>query len=613
MKCNRNQITEIKVYKQSGAALLIGMVVLASVVAFYMIGQHGAKSDKHDRQDSRIEVLSKAKKALIAYAVSYIETHPGEYGFLPCPDETSGGLPEGEQESFCSGNKNESVIGRLPWRTLDLPVLKDDSNECLWYAVSGPYKHTNTVNGKADMLNEDSNGLFQVYDSAGNPVHGANPNNRVVAMVFAPSNIVNAQDRTPAGGTAQCGGHYAEADYLEGNGVYDNSVLNNAADIVDQFIKAGTNSEDANPAFNDRLITITRDEIWNAVKKRRDFNDSIQNLTLQIASCLKGYGDAGTERNLPWPAPVDFAGDDYREDVNYTDTVFGAGSVIGRLPNQVDESELQLGTNTGNNGNGNNGNGNNGNGNNGNGNGNNGGGGNTQCETDCQTTYDDAVAVAAQIYNNSRVQAFIQFFICRIQGGRANVCAAQRRQDIADAQGILDASESAAQTTLDQCIAACSGGGGGGGSVAKGEGYVLFDINDPDNAGNPLNCLVGEDLKLWQHWKDHFFYAVSEDFSPTSTNVTCTGNCLTTIAGQHAAIIMYSGSRSAAQDRTGPVVIGDPIVADDPDDKSVISNYLSTENSDLDTVYDVNDDDYLICIDEGANPGDPLVITNPCN
>jgi len=651
MKKNKQLNSGFKIRQQSGAALLIGMVVLASVVAFYMMGQFGAVSSKHDRIDNRVEQLGKAKRALIASAVAYIEDHPGEFGFMPCPDQTEAGiLPEGEQESICSGNQNESVIGRLPWRTLDLPPLKDNANECFWYAVSGPYKHTNGAGDKTAMLNEDTNGLFQVYDSAGNLIYGANPNERVVAVVLAASLPLAGQDRTPIAETVSCSGHYTVADYLEGDGDIDNASLDTVVnpDSVDRFIRGGTNSDtDANP-FNDRLITITRDEIWNAVKRRGDFTDKLQDLTIELANCIKDYGDAGTDRNLPWPGPVALA--DYRVDVNYSDIDLGAGSVFGRLPNQVDASEAQLATNppgsgAGNGGTGNNNNnntnqgggqgncgnppcgqgggqgsgGNQGGGNTGNGNGGGnqggGGGGNNggiptvppeggpACD-DCWDQLEDDIEDADDAYDS-----------CIANGDPPGQCKNERDDKYDEALDDYNVCFSA-----NSCTPGTSPPNPGGGSQPKNEGFVFFDpAIDPTDAGyvaDPLTCLSSLNGKLWQHWKDHFFYAVSADFSPTSTNVTCNGNCITTTNGnEHAAIVMFSGSRTAGQTRTGPVVSADPVVADDPDDKQNLVNYLDAENDGSNTLYDHTgaDADYLICIDEGANPGDPLVVVANCN
>lgn len=690
MKYNKSQKTGLHISKQSGAALLIGMVVLASVVAFYMMGQFGSKSQMLDRQDNRVVSLAQAKKALIDFSVSYIDSHPGEYGFLPCPDfDETGITSEGTSHGNC-GNQNESVIGRLPWRTIGLPPLKDDSNECLWYAVSGAYKNNFNAGSKSFLLNEDTNGLFQVYDSAANLIHGANPENRVVAVVFAPSRALSSigQARATIAGAELCGGHYTETDYLEGNGDIDNGILVAASDQVDRFIKAGTNSDQGANPFNDRLITITRDEIWDAVKRRGDFQTKLRGLTTTIANCIRDYGNATASRNLPWSAVTNLGNTDYRVDTNYSDSVTAVASVLGRLPNQVDNSEAQLDTN--------------------------GGGGIpgttvaappscTACENEyqdyieelaeilaefnldvaeanadyatcsrsqawcdrelareledaqddydrdiarlsrtgrrqgeltdynlclaansctatgggaaadcdaCDTNYDNAVTAADSKLATELAAIQARFLRCR---GRR--CESRRDDDIEEANEDYAKDIAEALALKDVCLASnsCSGSGG-----SKGIDYVLFD---PANPVAPGTCLSVDDQKLWQHWKDHFFFVPSGDFAPDQANAACNGNCVTTTNGnEHAGIVLFSGSRVAPEIRNGPVVTGDPVVVDDVDTKQTISNYLSTENDGSNTVYDPvpgavnsNDDaDFLVCLDEGANVGDPLTVTD-CN
>ena len=73
---------------------------------------------------------------------------------------------------------------------------------------------------------------------------------------------------------------------------------------------------------------------------------------------------------------------------------------------------------------------------------------------------------------------------------------------------------------------------------------------------------------LWNNWKDHFFYVVSQDFTPDTSDGFC-GNCIDYEAEKMAAIVIYSGSRYSTQLRNGMVVApGDVITKND------ISSYL---------------------------------------
>ncbi|MDH5425013.1 MAG: hypothetical protein OEY29_08480 [Gammaproteobacteria bacterium] len=341
MKANKTKIHKLKAIRQNGAALLIAMVVLASVAAFYLMGQFGAVSQKQIRQDNRVASLAEAKKALIAYAVNYIDSNAGEMAFLPCPDRSAGGFSEGIQDGVCEAT-NVNTIGRFPWRSLDLAPQYDETNECLWYAVSGYYKS----NPKTQMLNEDTNGLFSIFNAQGNLIYGNSPEDRVVAVIIAPNVPIQAQDRSTVAGTERCKGNYTIANYLDRDAatLIDNSNLSVAADTTDDFIKAGTNS-----TFNDLLLTITRDEIWSAVKRRRDFTTSIQTLANNIAQCVVAYGNdtpvAGQPSYLPWPAEVDLSLADYRIDASYVDAI-PSTSLLGRLADDVSNSQLALDSNS---------------------------------------------------------------------------------------------------------------------------------------------------------------------------------------------------------------------------------------------------------------------------
>jgi hypothetical protein len=79
---------------------------------------------------------------------------------------------------------------------------------------------------------------------------------------------------------------------------------------------------------------------------------------------------------------------------------------------------------------------------------------------------------------------------------------------------------------------------------------------------------------LWQHWKDHLFYALALDFRPAATPVTNCTTCLSVNgAGAWAAIVAFAGSRldTLNQTRDEP-----PMNADT---RSDINNYLEGRNA----------------------------------
>ncbi len=347
----------LTIHRQSGAVLLLILlvVIIGMSAVLLSIYSKSALQVENDQQTAR--VLAEAKAALLSYAVTYALNNPGEYGFLPCPDLSVTAIKEGGADGSC-GSKDENTIGRLPWRTLGLPALRDGAGECLWYAVSGYYKAAGSA--KTDMLNEDTNGLFSIYDSTGNLVSGSNPEDRVVAIIIAPGKRLSIQnsDRTDLAtgtpqGTETCGGNYTAASYLEGNGTIDNATLSGTADTVDSFINASASSKNDSTPFNDQIITITREEIWEIIRTQTGFDTAMSNLTQQAAQCMADFGNTlptfcGTcnppyHLNIPWPADMDLgaAGTDYRVDSNYTDPNVPPvpPSLFGRLPNIYDDSE----------------------------------------------------------------------------------------------------------------------------------------------------------------------------------------------------------------------------------------------------------------------------------
>ena len=638
---------------QRGAAMLIAMVVLASVAAFYLMGKYGAVSEKHVRQDSRVAALSEAKKALIAYAATYIDTHPGETGFLPCPDTDDGGAnpEEGHQDVGACGNINTNSVGRLPYRTLDIGPQKDEANECLWYAISGYYKNA----PKTEMLNDDTNGMLQISNAAGTVIYGNNPEDRVVAVLIAPGANLNQDRSGGVSNTEQCGGNYTAANYLEGNGVIDNSALNNNPDQADSFIKAGTNSESANPPFNDLILTITRDEIWNAVKRRRDYPAILEDLTQKIADCVVQYGNAGTVKNLPWPSNLDLSATDYRENTSYADTATPA-SLLGRLPDLVTNSEAQLETI-----------------------GSSGpppelDGVTVQAPPDCNQCnkkYDDYIEEMAEELADYRLEvaeANADYQQCLADPDKIeSECNADLAEDLADAQadyneelveiqndeladyldclnkfscGTVTATNpktcADCQTTYEKAVKGVPGEFNSCIKAGKKPEAECIEDRDKDleeakavldvcllasscpSAGGKKDidkiissCLVTPDFELWQHWKDHFFYVVSGDFSPSSSSAVCAGNCVSVGGVERAGIVLFSGGRQPGSNRNDPVGI-DVDGSADIDSRLTIGNYLEGVNADNyedaagNKTYDKVGNDYLYCINPNATAGGNL-------
>jgi type II secretory pathway pseudopilin PulG len=313
--------------KQHGAVLTIMLVIMIVGIAAILVNSLSSATLKNARQKNTAAALAQAKDALIGFAITYSNTHttsPQVNGYLPCPD-IAGGLTEGSAELSC-GLQDVSVIGRLPWATLDLSILRDGDGECLWYAVSGTYKD----NPKTGLMNWDTNGQFQAYAPDGTTLLS----NQVVAVIFAPGAPQSGQDRSDTTAPV-CGGNYTATSYLDKD--IGHSNIDNAAVATGIFIQ-GTSGG----TVNDQMLFITKQDIWNAVQKRTDFQNTLKLMTQRVAECLANYGKHNSNINnksLPWPAPLSLGTNaltDYYPNTNYDDTAL---LYAGRVPYNVATSK----------------------------------------------------------------------------------------------------------------------------------------------------------------------------------------------------------------------------------------------------------------------------------
>ena len=347
--------------RQRGIALLILLAIVGMAVIFALVaGLNKSANDLARARDLKTyAALAQAKAALIAYAVTYGDdpSHANPIpGYLPCPDL---GPPasEGVAASTCplSGPSSlVSVLGRLPWKTLGLDTLRDGSGECLWYAVSGTYKNNpNGVSGNiftSNMMNWDTNGQFDVMDADGTTfLAGATSDTNAVAVIFAPGTSLSGQNRTtpsawlsPTNQVPACGGNYTASAYLEtANGINNSTLVtptspNPLVTDSSKFI-AGTASD----TFNDKLVYITRADIWNAIKKRSDFDNYLRAMTRLAAECTATYGTNNSswwDNRLPWASALSLSGTSvptYAVNARYDDVNSG---MSGRLSFRVDTS-----------------------------------------------------------------------------------------------------------------------------------------------------------------------------------------------------------------------------------------------------------------------------------
>ena len=277
---------------QSGVALFLFLVllILAGSYAFYRTANVSAM--RNDRNAAQQSSLARAKEALIARAVADLD-RPGS---LPCPDLITNlpgnNIPGDGKADLFSMNQCPSYVGWLPWITLDLPELVDDSSTRLWYVLA------------PQLRDDDGAQPINSNTALGMSVDGVSDS--VAALIIAPGAALAGQNR-PSNNPA---------DYLEGENGNGN----------DHIFVTGPQSA----TFNDQMVIITRQELMAAVEKR---------VANELKTCLAQHAadNLNTAHTYPWPALLSDTG--YRG---------SAGALFGLVPDTQPgsgaESQLKAST-----------------------------------------------------------------------------------------------------------------------------------------------------------------------------------------------------------------------------------------------------------------------------
>ncbi|WP_027468760.1 pilus assembly FimT family protein [Deefgea rivuli] len=236
--------------RQSGATLLILVLVMLSVFATLLVSSLRGRNPEETRRDQSAAAIEQARQALIAWSLSRDGTsgaarlNPVE---LPCPANPNEASPNSIGTSRlgnCTGTA--ARIGWLPWKTMGIPKIVDAYGEPLWYAVDLGFLVRDSSN-PARKVNSDSLSIFQVFAADGITslsLNGETP----AAIIFAAGPPISGQTRASP---------YAAAQYLEGVNGQNNAALGGP------YI-AG----DLSNVFNDQLGVITGRELIDRVAPR---------------------------------------------------------------------------------------------------------------------------------------------------------------------------------------------------------------------------------------------------------------------------------------------------------------------------------------------------------
>jgi hypothetical protein len=282
-----NPLTDSRLpHVQSGAALLVMLALIGVVFAVVLVAALLGARAAIDRDQQTSLALGKAREALVARAAG----DANRPGSLPCPDVNNDG-----ESSMLSGDWTGSActnyVGRLPWKYLDLPDLRDGYGERLWYALSDNFRD----NPYAGVLNSETLGNFTVTGD----VSAAG----VIAIVFSPGPPLATQNRSGAG--IDNVANYLDGQNADGDNTYELQA------------HSGT--------FHDQLLLITRDNLFPAVQRR---------VAREVRYCLERMaGPTYLNGRYPWAAPMSHP-------AAYNDAV---GTRFGRIPQTLDDTEASAG------------------------------------------------------------------------------------------------------------------------------------------------------------------------------------------------------------------------------------------------------------------------------
>jgi hypothetical protein len=263
---------------QSGSALMIILALIllaftASLATFLPSLNRDAKT-----ANANAAVLAQAKAALIAYAVSAGSMNscsngstdcerPGDF---PCPDMSADTVDYGKEgvagASSCgniqgtTGQANR--LGRLPWKTLGLPSLRDADGNRLWYAVSNKFKD----HFRFTPLNSDTFGTITIRDSNGTVTNDGFTPTGAIAVIIAPGAPIKRQD-----GHQQKRTNNAAIEYLDIatiNGVTEDNATFVDGSAANGFIQGPIKDASGNIISNDQMVFITYEDIMPLIEKR---------------------------------------------------------------------------------------------------------------------------------------------------------------------------------------------------------------------------------------------------------------------------------------------------------------------------------------------------------
>ena len=258
-----------------GAALLVMLLFVVLALGTGLVSSLSGIAQNTRHQQKTSESLAQAKRAVIAWSMLQGDsgagtcTEPGtgtcpatgvatcttsciypRPGSLPCPDTNFfGSNASGYATGSCSAS-GETSIGRLPWKTLGIEMLRDAYGEPLWYAVSDRFRRPGLTNA---AINSDTVGTLKLYAPDGTTLLSPG-GEELAAVIFSPGPPLAGQERMAAPDDP--------ASFLDSDAGLSNR---NAAG---PFVQGTVRDAAGNTVINDQITGISAKELIASLEKR---------------------------------------------------------------------------------------------------------------------------------------------------------------------------------------------------------------------------------------------------------------------------------------------------------------------------------------------------------
>lgn len=314
--------------EQRGAIPAIVAIILLGAAASAAALAGSLRAIAAQREAATQRSLAQAREALVSHAADRaIDAIVGP-GYLPCPDLDDDGWAESTCGSLSGHLGQAQRLGRLPWKTLGLPDLRDGDGERLWYAVSTRHKGLLNCAASAacvDMSPPHAVGTITLRDASGALIHDGTRSDAgrgagAAAVVIAPGAPLEragdgrAQRRDCAPADCDARGRCLPdppwraarcdpANYLdvaaEARFAFeDNAAFHDRSDAAgrpangDGFVQGPVRLAGGRVAVNDRVAAVAVEEITARVMAR---------VAVETAQCLRD--------DPPVPTPACGGGD----------------------------------------------------------------------------------------------------------------------------------------------------------------------------------------------------------------------------------------------------------------------------------------------------------------